>query len=1101
MPPSQRACLLIAALGAASTLIGASARAGEPPSGTDQQSAAIPTATDQVVAGSPVAAGNEVPAAPAQPPPLQASPAKRGLITASPAQQPPQELTIQADSQGVDLLTNRFVATGNVRAMLAGGRLLADRLEYDTASRTIEASGRVRFQRGNHYLQASRLRYSLIENSGELEEVYGVLDLDSSALDLNPAAPPSAALLPLSYWEQLTPPFNVPLAPERAAENAEAASTNVSLTQRPLSDPGEREALGLSAPLAGLGEQPTGTPQALPEDSWRMPPVALSPAAQTMACPPPLPPLPDWRPYPWAATLWGGQMIDANFGDTFIFKGELRPEYLLGVGLNRRLLRAGPLALEFDSNALLHRALSQPGGGFNQSDPFANTPAQTFGEFTWGFGLRAWLQPWLSVGFVEGVSLNTSVSNYEKTFREQFTTFLNYLGFEIEALVSPQWSMVGRIHHRSGAYGTYSGVSEGSNAYLLGLRYRFGSAAAKQLGVAMLPPDPCPGSTTAGKGNGKGKARTMAEQLNAVALGSAGQATATPGRSGPAANRAGQGLPPRQQEQLRREALNTGVDQRVSDVQFQQSLRADRRFGVQPDDANVNTAEVTYGAVRPVQLQPILTEESSKLVSGTISRWRMQANRITVTPDGWRADRAAFSNDPYTPAQAWMDAEGVVAKLEPNGDLVIQSSRNQLILEDRLPIPIQRNQRFEKNKKVENAWVLSSDGEDRDGAYIGYNAKPINVGKNGTLRLQPQFMVRRALDGSTDSYILPGQSAGDPASSQPTRIGDLFGLLARLESTALGFKVDATADISTFDPSNFANGTRSWGNVSRELRLPWIGSTTARGFAAYRYRVWNGSLGEQDVYSAVGVSLEQAQSLPNWGRLSNQLYWRAGIGNFQADEFQSTNLAELWRGSFFASLNSQLPLWTGKPVTPVTDSSSRYTPTPIVPGLTLNTNTTVSLAYFGDGSRQNLISFSGGPTLTLGRLQRNVLDYTQFTITGGGTLREGASPFSFDRAVDLATVGIGLTQQIVGPLLLSGGIGLNVDASSEFFGDTVDSYVELRWQRRAYELAVYYSPYQQLGGIRVKLNDFNFRGTGVPFVPYNPMTMSTDPATLQRRGF
>ena len=89
----------------------------------------------------------------------------------------------------------------------------------------------------------------------------------------------------------------------------------------------------------------------------------------------------------------------------------------------------------------------------------------------------------------------------------------------------------------------------------------------------------------------------------------------------------------------------------------------------------------------------------------------------------------------------------------------------------------------------------------------------------------------------------------------------------------------------------------------------------------------------------------------------------------------------------------------------------------------------------------------------------------------------------------------------MGPLLLSGGIGLNVDASSEFFGDTVDSYVELRWQRRAYELAVYYSPYQQLGGIRVKLNDFNFRGTGVPFVPYNPMTMSTDPATLQRRGF
>ena len=32
---------------------------------------------------------------------------------------------------------------------------------------------------------------------------------------------------------------------------------------------------------------------------------------------------------------------------------------------------------------------------------------------------------------------------------------------------------------------------------------------------------------------------------------------------------------------------------------------------------------------------------------------------------------------------------------------------------------------------------------------------------------------------------------------------------------------------------------------------------------------------------------------------------------------------------------------------------------------------------------------------------------------------------------------------------------------------------------------VYYSPYDGLGGVRVKLNDFNFNGTGTPFVPYN----------------
>ena len=121
-------------------------------------------------------------------------------------------MELTADSQGFDLMANRYVAVGNVRAMLSGGRLLADRLEYDTATRTIYASGRVRFQRGSHYLQASRLRYSLIENSGELEEAYGVLDLDSSALDLNPEVPPSVELLPLSYWERLRPPFDQPIS-------------------------------------------------------------------------------------------------------------------------------------------------------------------------------------------------------------------------------------------------------------------------------------------------------------------------------------------------------------------------------------------------------------------------------------------------------------------------------------------------------------------------------------------------------------------------------------------------------------------------------------------------------------------------------------------------------------------------------------------------------------------------------------------------------------------------------------------------------------------------------------------------------------------------
>ena len=39
-------------------------------------------------------------------------------------------------------------------------------------------------------------------------------------------------------------------------------------------------------------------------------------------------------------------MIDANFGDTFLFNGRMRPEAVLGIGVQKRIMRAGPLAIE-----------------------------------------------------------------------------------------------------------------------------------------------------------------------------------------------------------------------------------------------------------------------------------------------------------------------------------------------------------------------------------------------------------------------------------------------------------------------------------------------------------------------------------------------------------------------------------------------------------------------------------------------------------------------------------------------------------------------------------------------------------------------------------
>ena len=972
---------------------------------------------------------------------------------------PPEEINLKADRQSFDARRGVFVAEGNVRAELRGGSLQADRIEFDTNFNTLYARGSVRLRRGSQYFQASTFRYSLIQNSGELKDVYGVLELDELSEGFQSSAqavaPPSKQTLPVLESSGLG--FPTALDMEMGGRTA-----------------GE------------ISSQPSGDSiwqtELVPTPTWDVqePAAETSPSTDSgMACPVSLPPIPDWHPHPWAVTAWGGQMIDSNFGDTFLFNGRMREEYLLGVSMQKRIWRAGPFAIELEADLFGHQAFKQPGGPFNQTVPNADTPEQQFGEAILGIGARLWLQPWLSFGFVEGVSLNSSVSNYERTYRENYAQLLNYLAFELEASVSDQLSFVGRIHHRSGAFGTYSGVKEGSNAYLLGLRYRWGEDPIPNQIADVPPPLGCPDPDRATRQ----PLLTLNEKLEEITLGTGGKQAAQPVQ--PLAQSRFSGMSPAEQEELREQTIAM-IDQRISSIQLQQRFTIDRRLtgsdeleGLSKQDLDDKTR---YGSVRPDQLP---SYGKAQLIDGQISRWRIQAAQVSLTPEGWTADRMGFTNDPFTPAQTRIDTENVVAKEQPNGDILIKSSRNQLIVEERLPISVSRTQRITKEEEVENRWVFGIDNDDRDGFFIGNTLRPIELNQKTLLSLQPQLLLQRAVDGSTKSYVKPGSSIDSNKVSQPTKAGDLFGLEAEFTSELWGWTAEANADISTLNPENIANGSRFWGELKKSIDLPLLGDVKARLFSAYRYKAYNGSLGETDVYSAFGSFLEQRGNFRS-GKITNDYIWRLGAGNYQAEQFESENLTDLWRANFFGSLNSRYEIWRGKPAPLTPQAAYRYSPVAIVPGLAFRTNVNTLLAAYGDGKRQTNISLSGGPSLTLGTFSKPFLDYTQLSITGGGTLTQGSSPFDFDQAIDLGTLGLGVTQQIAGPLVINAGVGLNIDSSSEFYGDVIDSNIELRWQRRSYDFGFYFNPYQGIGGFRFRLNDFNFTGTGVPFIPYNP---------------
>jgi hypothetical protein len=631
-------------------------------------------------------------------------------------------------------------------------------------------------------------------------------------------------------------------------------------------------------------------------------------------------------------------------------------------------------------------------------------------------------------------------------------------------------------------------VNEGSNAYLLGVRYRLGEAADARIPLSLPPPQGCPGAPEDDAYPLPGLAR----QLERVTMGE-GLPPRSPAPPSPpptsqaAAEEADVWSRARRQEQARREAI-ARIDQRVRDVTFQQSLVAERRFGAV--EGITSQLESSFGGARPSQLDQGGSDSGTRFITGTLSRWRVQARRLRFTPTTFSGDRIGFANDPFTPAQSWIDSRDVVGTLLPNGDTLIKARSNQLWLEDRLPIPVTRRTTIRKDKEEEvtNRWVLGYDQEDRDGFYLGYEV-PIRIGDEEKTRVyfQPQFMLERAINSSTDSYPAPGEPVDSGTEEQPADTSDLFGFEAKLEMPIPGgFDLSARGEVTTFNPENIPDGSRAFAEAERRVNLPLVGSSTLRLFGAYRLRVWNGSLGEQDVYSAYGVSLEDEGKIPSLSRFNGSYFWRAGLGNYRAEAFDNDDLTRLWRGNLVGALNLDFPIWTGKPAPATASEGLASTPTPIVPGLKFRANLLGTAAYFGDGSYQNTFSVSGGPALTLGHFVKPFLDYTDLSISGSVTLRGGASPLSFDRAVDLGTLGVGLTQQIAGPLVFSGGIGLNVDAGSDFYGEVTGSYLELRWQRRSYEIGVYYSPYDGLGGVRVKLNDFNFQGPGLPYVPLDP---------------
>jgi hypothetical protein len=158
----------------------------------------------------------------------------------------------------------------------------------------------------------------------------------------------------------------------------------------------------------------------------------------------------------WRATLWGGVMTNNDLGETLTARNLVFEDSgFLGAGFSRTLAGGNSIKLEGEIQIFQHAG------------------QQGHLEGTAALSLRWELSHSFSLAIIEGVSYATALPEIEGEKNSQVSQFLNYLAFEVEYTYRPGWALAGRLHHRSGANGLYGNVDGGSNAYLMGIRYRF----------------------------------------------------------------------------------------------------------------------------------------------------------------------------------------------------------------------------------------------------------------------------------------------------------------------------------------------------------------------------------------------------------------------------------------------------------------------------------------------------------------------------------------------------------------------------------------------------------------------------------------------------
>jgi len=242
-------------------------------------------------------------------------------------------------------------------------------------------------------------------------------------------------------------------------------------------------------------------------------------------------------------------------------------------------------------------------------------------------------------------------------------------------------------------------------------------------------------------------------------------------------------------------------------------------------------------------------------------------------------------------------------------------------------------------------------------------------------------------------------------------------------------------------------------------------------YGVYRERVWNGSLGEAEIYSGYGSKLQKENTWITDG-IKKSEFLSLGLANITAEALNAKNLVTNLKGNLFYALDQKFPISIVKPKKKSIDISYKYTPKPITKGLSLDTRLEASYSFYENGGHQEYLGLGAGPEYIMGNFKNKTFDYTRISLLPFYKFNGGESVFKFDHNYENFTLDISFDQQLYGPIILKSFGVLNLTNDSNDYGEFIDSKISLNWKKRSYEFGIFYQPHNQAGGISFSLYGF-----------------------------